>query len=1087
MNRRMVLGILIGLVVSSMAAIASPLVPIQRDVFEADAYYFDNYFQREWRFTVKNDEVIVRFEPELDGQSHALVTKNHSLTVLHEVNPYYHHAHYRLPTGANPLIACQAIAREPGVVSAYPVLMGNDGYHKPVIGHELTVRFVRGLSDDECRKTISAMGSAVAEDHWTPGYYTVTVPAGKTLFEAIRAYNNRADVLFAEFSLIGFDDYAWTPDDTYFPLQQNLNNTGQISSCVCPPYEQHDLRAVSGWDISRGIATVVVSIIDTGMDLDHPDLAANLLDRGTEDWNFASTSSSIPEDDQGHGTSCSGIAAAVANNGIGVAGIANLCKLMPLKIDLGSGMNQNRADALNYAASRRPLYDGLVLSNSWRMSSGTFTAVYEAIENAKTAGCVVCFAAGNENRSPVEVPSDSPNCICVLALSPCDQKKTTSSCDGESFWGTSYGAAADVSAPGVLIRTTSMGGGYTSTFNGTSSACPHVAGVCALILSMAPNLTPDDVQDLLQQGCDDLGVPGWDQDTGWGRVNIVNALQLVSGVYLDQDAYTCEDTVGIMVRDIAAAPPVTVTISSDAEPLGELVTLTEVPGEDRYEGTIPASSIAPTPGDGILSIAEGDTIAVEYEPLNKSDTAGVDCTGPIISNVEISSVSYNSATISWDTDEQATTVIYYGQGTPSEVAQENSMITDHQFTLTGLDDCTFYVLYVSSTDRAGNTTIDNNDGANYWFVTNELVVMFEQNMDVNPGWTISGGQWAWGQPTGGGGASGNSDPTSGYTGSNVYGYNLNGDYANSMAAYYVTTPAFDCTEASEVFLTYYRWLGVESASYDHAVVSVSNNNGSSWSQVWANPSSSMSDSAWTFVSHDISTYAAGHSQVRIRWQMGTTDGSVVYCGWNIDDVSVHFTRPCTLPTPTSVPTDTPTVTPTLTPTNSPTMSPTLTATVTPSPTDTPLAPTATQTPTPRPSSTPTSMPPTATAAPTGTPDCSELGVVLRMPSTYYQPGETCSLVAIVCNTTPTTLEGYPFFVILDVYGNYWFAPEWTQDFDYYDLVFEPGATPLIIIPEFVWPQGAGSATGIMFWSAVTDPLITQVVGTLDYWTFGWGY
>ncbi|MBN2055302.1 S8 family serine peptidase, partial [bacterium] len=480
---------------------ATPRLILDINQFENDAYYFDHYFDREWRFTVKGGELIVRFDGAGAESRAPEIADRYGLTVLHGMNSNYSHIHYQAPAERTLLELCAELSELKGVRSAYPVLWGQDGHHKPVVGHELTVRFRRDVSENDCRGAIAAMGSEIAQDHWTPGYYTVTVPAGMTLFEAIRAYNARPDVRFAEFSLIGFDDYAWSPNDTDYVNQQNLNNTGQVGSCACPPYDTHDIRAEAGWDISRGNPDVVVAIIDTGCDLDHPDLAANFLDRGTEDWNFASTSSSIPEDDYGHGTSCAGIAAGVSDNGTGIAGIAHLCKIMPLKIDLGTGMNQNRADAINYAASRVSLHAGLVLSNSWRMTSGTFTAVYDAIEAAYNAGVVVVFAAGNENQSPVEAPADSEYCICVSALSPCDERKTSSSCDGES-WGTSYGAAVDVSAPGVLIHTTAMGGGYTQTFNGTSSACPHVAGAAALILSVAPGLSPSEVQELLQNGAD---------------------------------------------------------------------------------------------------------------------------------------------------------------------------------------------------------------------------------------------------------------------------------------------------------------------------------------------------------------------------------------------------------------------------------------------------------------------------------------------------------------------------------------------------------------------------------------------------------
>ncbi len=871
---------------SSLAGAA--LIPSDTVIFEGDAWYFDSYFNKQLDFQIKGNEIIVRFESLPDASTLTVFASSNGLETLNSINPHYYHARYRVSDRADLLAECNRISNLKGVISAYPVLMGSDGYHKPVIGHELTVRFHDYMSESRCLEVISGMGSEVTEDHWTPGYYTVSVPSDQTLFEAIRATNARSEVRFAEFSLIGFNDYLFTPNDPDFVNQQNLNNTGQVGSCNCPPYNTHDLRAVEAWEITRGNPDVVVSIIDTGMDVDHPDLVGNLLDRGDEDWNFASASSSDPDDTQGHGTSCSGIAAGVTDNGAGIAGIANQCSLMPLKIDLSSGLNQNRADALNYAASRRPDFAGLVLSNSWRMSSGDYTAVYDAIENAYNSGCVVVFAAGNEDQSPVEVPGDSEFCICVSAVSPCDERKSTSSCDGESFWGSSYGPSVDVAAPGVLIHTTAMDGGYTDTFNGTSSACPHVAGAAALILSLAPNLSPAEVQSILENGADDLGTAGWDQYFGWGRINLLESLNLVSGVYLDKTSYQCADTAEITVRDNGApGPTVNVTVSSGTESGGEMLVLQQDTVDlTLFAGNITVTDSPAVPGDGAISITDGDTIQVTYAALGKMDSASVDCSVPVISGVTVDLIGYDTATISWTTDELTNSVVMYGTDLPEEIAQSDDLTTEHAMTLEGLIDCTEYIFYVSSADAAGNTATDDNGGMYYDFVTYELVVLFEEMMDSDPMWEITGGDWEWGIPQGNDG-----DPISGYTGDNVYGYNLDGTYTNGLPAYYLVTPAFDCTGASQVFFSFYRWLGVESSTWDHAAVSVSGDNGDNWTVLWEN-GSSMTDTSWAFQEFDISAVAGGASQVKIRWQMGTTDSSVIYCGWNIDDVMVSYSLPC---------------------------------------------------------------------------------------------------------------------------------------------------------------------------------------------------
>ncbi len=167
----------------------------------------------------------------------------------------------------------------------------------------------------------------------------------------------------------------------------------------------------------------------------------------------------------------------------------------------------------------------------------------------------------------------------------------------------------------------------------------------------------------------------------------------------------------------------------------------------------------------------------------------------------------------------------------------------------------------------------------------EFVVAFAENLDTDPGWTTQS-QWAFGQPTGGGGDHGGPDPTSGYTGNNVYGYNLNGDYPNYMPEYHLTSTAIDCTGLSNVRLTFWRWLGVEQAAYDHAYIRVSNN-GSNWTTVWQN-SGEVADYAWTQMDLDISAVADDQPTVYLRWTMGTSDGGWTYCGWNIDDVELVY-------------------------------------------------------------------------------------------------------------------------------------------------------------------------------------------------------
>ncbi len=188
------------------------------------------------------------------------------------------------------------------------------------------------------------------------------------------------------------------------------------------------------------------------------------------------------------------------------------------------------------------------------------------------------------------------------------------------------------------------------------------------------------------------------------------------------------------------------------------------------------------------------------------------------------------------------------------------------------------VNFINTTDHVGDTVraVTLNVGV--------PLPVYEWNMDLDPGWTTEG-QWAWGVPTGGSGDHGPPDPTSGYTGSNVYGYNLYGGYENSMPETHLTSTPIDCTGLSNCTLKFRRWLGVENNTFDHAYVRVSNN-GASWTTVWQNGTSDVSDTAWLVQEFDISSVADNQPTVYLRWTMGETDSGWTWGGWNIDDVQL---------------------------------------------------------------------------------------------------------------------------------------------------------------------------------------------------------
>ena len=188
------------------------------------------------------------------------------------------------------------------------------------------------------------------------------------------------------------------------------------------------------------------------------------------------------------------------------------------------------------------------------------------------------------------------------------------------------------------------------------------------------------------------------------------------------------------------------------------------------------------------------------------------------------------------------------------------------------------VNFINTTDGTGNTA------RNVDLTVGVPVVVYEWTLDSDPGWTTEG-QWEFGVPTGGG--SYNGDPTSGYTGANVYGYNLSGDYTDNLPATYLTTETFDCTGLTDVTLKFRRWLGVESNSnYDEATIEVSNGGG--WTTIWraTDTGADISDSSWQPIELGLASVADDQPNVSVRWGMGPTDVGLTYPGWNIDDIQI---------------------------------------------------------------------------------------------------------------------------------------------------------------------------------------------------------
>ncbi len=317
------------------------------------------------------------------------------------------------------------------------------------------------------------------------------------------------------------------PNDPSFVNLWGLNNTGQTGGT-----SDADINAPEAWDITTGDTTIIVGVIDSGIDYTHPDLSANMWrnpqeipDNGIDDddngyiddyygYDFVNKDSN-PMDDHFHGTHVAGTIGAVANNKVGIAGVAWNVKIIALKYLDASGRG-NTADALS--AIEYAVKMGVrITNNSWGSTSYS-QALYDAIAAAGNAGVLFVAAAGNDavdNDLAPHYPAsyDLPNIISVAATNHDDDLSSFSN------WGFN---SVDLAAPGSNIFSTLPGGGYGEK-SGTSMAAPHVSGALVLIWSAFPAFTPTEVKRQLIASVDRIAALS-EKSASSGRLNAYNAV-----------------------------------------------------------------------------------------------------------------------------------------------------------------------------------------------------------------------------------------------------------------------------------------------------------------------------------------------------------------------------------------------------------------------------------------------------------------------------------------------------------------------------------------------------------------------------------
>ena len=322
---------------------------------------------------------------------------------------------------------------------------------------------------------------------------TVSVPSGQSAEALIERYLSQPDVSYAEKDQ-GAQMTSLTPNDTFYKIQRKAFSAMTITEA---------------WDISGGSSGIIVAVLDTGVDASHPDLAGRILSDG---YNFVAGNADT-SDDNGHGTMSAGIIAAGVDNGTGLSGATQSCSILPVKVldAKGNGQVSKIAAGITYAAD----YGADVINLSLGCPESSQT-LQDAVNYAYGKGVIVIAASGNSGGS-IQYPAACSHALSVGAVTSASVIATYSN----------YGSQQGLVAVGSGIFSTSLNGGY-AVGSGTSYAAPFVSSLAALLLSVDPALSPDELTAVMQNTATDLGDAGWDQYYGHGCVSFSAALQSIA-------------------------------------------------------------------------------------------------------------------------------------------------------------------------------------------------------------------------------------------------------------------------------------------------------------------------------------------------------------------------------------------------------------------------------------------------------------------------------------------------------------------------------------------------------------------------------
>lgn len=401
------------------------------------------------------------------------------------------------------------------------VAVTSDGL--PCVAGEVIVVFEDHVKAGKAESVLESVDAEATTDV-EKDVQLVEIPAGETIESLIDDLESLPEVKYAQ------PNYVYQLSDTCVAVPTAIGDGTAVPDAVVndPGWTsgmQWYLDVIGcddAWNTTWGSSSVRVAVLDTGVDLDHPDLTGQIVaqaDTVTNDGNA--------DDDDGHGTHVAGIIAAKANNGSGIAGIAPGAGLIAVDVFQSDGTNWWATTADIVEGISFAVANGADVINMSLGSYGVDSVETNAVNNATAAGVVVVAAAGNDSRSDNHYPSDIDSVISVIATDWDDVIASYSN----------YGPQKDISAPGgdfdvpadypeSMIMSTYVDHGVSTYawMAGTSMASPVVAGVAALVLSANPSLSVDGVKNILYTTARDVGAPGRDSYYGWGRVDAAAAV-----------------------------------------------------------------------------------------------------------------------------------------------------------------------------------------------------------------------------------------------------------------------------------------------------------------------------------------------------------------------------------------------------------------------------------------------------------------------------------------------------------------------------------------------------------------------------------